>query len=499
MPVATPVELTPGTLVGVSDALRFEQGPDEAAEMTLVVAPATGGWLVTDQPGLLELLRRLEQDGPLPFADVAALADTADPAGTGEETVRRLYDHGLLTVGHTVRGTSAARPAEGLRLLSPAGRGNDYPVLGIFHVHNWCNLACTYCYTIEEGVPREQLTAELMCKAVDELVAMPTRLTSFEFHGGEPTMAMPAIREVTRHAEEVYARAGKKVLFSIQTNAFNLTPEVCTFLAEHHFSVRVSLDGTPDTHDEFRVDHAGKGSYRGVVRGIRRLQESGIAVHAVCVVHAGNAGRIVEMYDSMAALDVASVRFLPVFTTGKADMDDWLTGERYLREYLEVVRHVARLSREGRPVVPLANLVAGELGSLRSFKRQYMCMRNPCGAGVNMITVDTNGDLYPCEEMVGKHEFRIGNLRGDTIRGALDGSPVVRQLRERHVEEIEECSSCTWKQMCHGGCVHKSYTHFKRLDRESEHCSYYKGVYRELIWLDVKEPGSWDALSGGAR
>lgn len=149
--------------------------------------------------------------------------------------------------------------------------------------------------------------------------------------------------------------------------------------------------------------------------------------------------------------------------------------------------------------MPLANLIAGELGSLRSFRREYMCMRNPCGAGVNMITVDVNGDLYPCEEMVGKPEFVIGNLADTSVREAIDTSPVVQKLRERHVEEIPECSRCTWKQLCHGGCVHKSYTHFKRLDRESEHCSYYKRIYEELIWLEQAEPGSWDALSPAGR
>jgi uncharacterized protein len=47
--------------------------------------------------------------------------------------------------------------------------------------------------------------------------------------------------------------------------------------------------------------------------------------------------------------------------------------------------------------------------------------------------------------------------------------------------------------------VHKSYTHFKRLDRESEHCSYYKKIYRELIWLEIKQPGSWDLLATAAK
>lgn len=442
--------------------------------------------MVTDDPGTVATLRGLSQ------AAGASLGQL--DAQIGRDGVKELFQRGLVTLDGVAYGTSSSR-VEGLQIVSPKSAQNSYPVLAVFHVHNWCNLACTYCYTIEDDVPRERLRRDLMMKAVDEMVHLPTAFSSFEFHGGEPTMAMPDIEAVTAHAQQVYGAAGKKALFSIQTNGYYLSPRICDFLADHRFAVRVSLDGTPDTNDEFRVDHRGKGSYKGVVRGIRRLQERGVAVHAVCVVHIGNVDRIIEMYDSMAALDVASIRFLPVFMTGKADDGDWLHGDRYFEAYFDLVRHVADLGRTDHKVVPLANLRAGELGSLQSFRREYMCMRNPCGAGVNMVTVDVNGDLYPCEEMVGKPEFVIGNLATTSIRTAVDTSPVVARLRGRHVDEIAECESCTWKQHCHGGCVHKSYTHFKRLDRESEHCSYYKRIYRELIWLEVDKPGSWAALN----
>ena len=477
------VSLTADTHVAPADELRFE----ERGSHTLVVAPATGGWVVTDDLSEVDVLRGL--------GDATTVADIA---AVEPRRIAELFQRGVVTLDGAGMGTSSTR-VEGLQLIAPKNVVNTYPTLGIFHVHNWCNLACTYCYTIEDGVPRKQLSLDLMLKAVDELVALPTPMTSLEFHGGEPTMAFKDIQKVVAYAKDVYAKAGKKVVFSIQTNGFYLSEKVCDFLAEHRFSVRVSLDGTPEMHDEFRVDHRGKGSYKGVVTGIKRLQDKGIAVHAVCVVHAGNTGRIIEMYDSMAALDVASIRFLPVFQSGNAGEEEWLTGDRYFESYFSVVRHVADRARRGERCVPLANLLAGELGSLRSFRREYMCMRNPCGAGVNMITVDTNGDLYPCEEMVGKEEFVIGNLAETDIRTAIDTSPVVEKLRDRHVEEIDECSTCTWKQLCHGGCVHKSYTHFKRLDRESEHCSYYKRIYSELIWLDVDEPGTWDLLSPNGR
>jgi len=307
-------------------------------------------------------------------------------------------------------------------------------------------------------------------------------------------MAFPQIKEAVEYAIARYGTTKKKLFFSIQSNAYSLTREMIRFFAEHHFGVRVSLDGTKQTHDAQRVTHAKTGSYDRVVAGIRGLQESGINPGAVCVVHNRNVHQLIEMYDSMTSLGVSGIRFLPVFKSGNAKDQDWMDGDTYFDAYFGLLKHMAKLGRTGRPICKLPNLIAGELGSLTSFQRNYMCMRGPCGAGTNMIAIDTNGDLYPCEEMIGKPIFRIGNVTYDSIQSCLDTHPVMKQLKERHVDHIPECERCVWKQMCHGGCVHKSYTHFKRFDRESEHCSYYKKIYRELIWLEALEPGTWEIL-----
>lgn len=484
------VDLGEETMVATTDALEFERRGGK----TLVVSPQTGGYVVTADAQLLRLLVRLGEGA----CTLGALLDGWP--GEADDLTGMLVDafeRGIVSLDRHAYGTSSSRPGpRRLKILSPGGTTCAYPVLGIFHVHNFCNLACTYCYTIEEGVTRQRLSVSLMKSAVDELVSFPTRHSNIEFHGGEPTMAFDEIEQVVEYAAVRYKAARKPVSYSIQTNAYSLNPRMVSFFREHAFSVRVSLDGSKQTNDRFRISHGGRGSYERVVKGIRMLQEAGLNPAAVCVVHRGNVGRMVEMYESMAALGVPSVRFLPVFKTLHATEADWLDGDTYVEAYLELIRHMVTRAEEGRAICPLSNLISGELNSVSSFKREYMCMRGPCGAGTNMIALDVNGDIYPCEEMIGKPEFVIGNLNQDTMRSALENHSLVSALRSRHVDDIPECSTCTWKQLCHGGCVHKSYTHFKRLDRKSEHCAYYKRIYRELIWLDQDRPGAWRHLRG---
>lgn len=468
---------------------------EDRGDDRLFVSQETGGWWVCDDQLVKSLMETMMARG----TDEVSLQKVAEQIGSTSEQVwevaRPLFDKGVLAVEKRVRSTSSARPLGMLPISPKTGTHNAYPALGVFHVHNWCNLACSYCYTMEAGIVRQTMTLERMIRGIDQLFELPTRRVNVEFHGGEPTMAMKLIKDATAHAQRRSEQTGKPVDFSIQTNGYLLTEDTCEFFLRNSFAVRVSLDGTQETHDEFRRNHAGRGSYLGVVKGIRRLQEAGLEVHAVCVVHNGNKQLIKEMYDSMAGLKVTSIRFLPVFESGSAGNEDWLDGDTWFQVYTGLLQHVLERAKTGEQLPPLANLTAGEIGSLRSFKREYMCMRNPCGAGTNMVAIDTNGDLYPCEEMVGKPEFVLGNIDTDDLKQCLDTSPLMGQLRARHVDEIEDCRVCPWKQMCHGGCVHKSYTHFKVLNRESEHCAYYKRIYRELIWMEREAPGTWQILS----
>ncbi|MCZ4097818.1 hypothetical protein [Streptomyces sp. H39-C1] len=111
-----PIDLAPDTRIGVSDHLQLEAGDGVATGKTLVVAPGTGGWTVTEDAGALALLAHLDANGPASLSDLYALGDPI--ARVTHDTVRELFDRGLLELDQRVRGTSATRPTPGLELIS---------------------------------------------------------------------------------------------------------------------------------------------------------------------------------------------------------------------------------------------------------------------------------------------------------------------------------------------------------------------------------------------
>ena len=81
------------------------------------------------------------------------------------------------------------------------------------------------------------------------------------FFGGEPLMNFRLISETVPYATKAGQAVGKRVDFSMTTNATYLTPEIIHFLRDHRIGVAVSIDGPKKFHDLRRTYKSGLGSY----------------------------------------------------------------------------------------------------------------------------------------------------------------------------------------------------------------------------------------------
>lgn len=74
-----------------------------------------------------------------------------------------------------------------------------------------------------------------------------------------------------------------------------------------------------------------------------------------------------------------------------------------------------------------------------------------CGAEVNFLAVDINGDLYPCHRFVNNKEYKQGNIFEGTYSIARS-----KFLEEAHVSNRLNCTKCWAKNLCGGGCHHEN-------------------------------------------
>lgn len=475
--------------VSIEDDLYFKQRYGE----TLVVSPYNGTYVI--------LSSNNEQITLLKFVDKYKDVRIKDLISTISEknlykSVSKLYANGLISVNNHQLGPPNSSQNYKLTRTSTKIKRGVYPSLCIFHIHDYCNFACKYCYTIDENkLQQKRISFARMKKVVDEIVTFPTKFAAFEFHGGEPLMAFDLVRETTEYANSVFENKKKKIFFNIQTNGSIINDRILKLFKDYNFSVRVSLDGPQKINDKYRTFKNGDGSYNKVIENLKILVKKGIYPDVVCVVNRNNLEELITIHNHFSKLKIPYVRYLPVFKEGKADKTIWVSGEDFFREYFRLIKHIVKKRKKNISVSSLNLLTWGELGVLSGRERDYMCMKCPCGAGLNMVAIDVDGGIFPCEEMIGNKLFKLGNIKEISIKDAYFHHSFNQFLRNRRVEDIKKCSNCTWRQFCAGGCIHKSYTHFNRLDRESEYCSYFKKIYEELIWLKVKEPKAWALLN----
>jgi len=118
-----------------------------------------------------------------------------------------------------------------------------------------------------------------------------------------------------------------------------------------------------------------------------------------------------------------------------------------------------------------------------------MCMRNPCGAGQDMLAISPDGGIYPCEQFVRlprlvRHKHCMGEVSSETVPRVLtdtwqsgnDGCPA----------NASACLDCVWRAFCGQSCL--ADTTVARLSEayNSEQrlfCSYNCALWEGLMWL----------------
>lgn len=106
-----------------------------------------------------------------------------------------------------------------------------------------CNMRCSYCTTIKRPV---YMAEDTMSKLVVLLQRTQPAALNLEFHGGEPLLAWNQVRQLAVGLAN--DRQRRKITYNLCTNGTEVDFGRASFLAAHHFIVRVSIDGMIDSH-----------------------------------------------------------------------------------------------------------------------------------------------------------------------------------------------------------------------------------------------------------
>jgi uncharacterized protein len=158
-----------------------------------------------------------------------------------------------------------------------------------------CNLRCSYCYYINGDTPQYGLRMSLACAATlyrtyARYLASRQGRGVLIWHGGEPLLLGRRYFQRLLDLQRAVFAPGM-IDNRLQTNGALVDDAWIDFFLRNDIRVGLSLDGTREVHDRFRVDAKGRGSYDGVLEAIRRLRSRGVEAGVLSVMGATEDGR----------------------------------------------------------------------------------------------------------------------------------------------------------------------------------------------------------------
>lgn len=134
-----------------------------------------------------------------------------------------------------------------------------------------CNFRCTYCYETFEIGKMKRPTIDGIKKLIDARIQRQTidRL-SLAWFGGEPTLALEIIYEISEYAKHYHDEGKLKGMSGdLTTNGYLLNPETLSRLvALRQSTFQISLDGYGVGHDATRKYASGKGTFDTIWRNL---------------------------------------------------------------------------------------------------------------------------------------------------------------------------------------------------------------------------------------
>jgi len=369
------------------------------------------------------------------------------------------------------------QPAGSLRPINPASvKVSTYPLSTlVLNVNTGCNLSCTYCYKEDLAKPAagKRMDFATAARSVDLLLAAgATReRVNIVFFGGEPLTNVPLIREVVAYAEDAVARAGRRIDFSLTTNATLLTPALIEFFDAHRFGISVSMDGPKALHDRHRKTVGGRGTYEVVARKVGLLLERyrSRPVGARVTLGAGNT-EVEAIHEHLRTeLGFHEVGYAPVTAS---DTADHALSEA---ELAEVHGAFERLGGQYRDfALQGRNNGFSNMHQLMTDLHEGRRKSVPCGAGIGLLAVDGAGELNLCHRFTGSELPTFGN-----VATGIDADRLGAFIDRAIDREGTHCATCRIRNLCAGGCYHESYARFG----DPHHRTYH---YCDLLrrWVD---------------
>lgn len=334
------------------------------------------------------------------------------------------------------------------------------------HINNSCNLRCTHC--LVESSPKGE--TGLPTDALLELIRQAKTLgvTQFYFTGGEPFLR-PDLFQLISYATEGGFKA------TVLTNGVLINQETAKGLSTFppgSVKLQISLDGSkPGVNDPIR----GRGSFKAIVRGIRKVVQAGHSPTVATVLIPENLHDLPELLRLLHDLGVTTLHLLYPHRRGRFLR---VRGQLSTVELAEALFRVRAIASEMSLTIDNFFVLAARLQAPR-FTR--FDLSNTCW---DSLCIYSNGEVYPSAVFAGHKALCCGSIKESSLEEIWRRSPTCQLVRSATLKDKSSCWACPFKFLCGGGDTEYAYfasgANLLGLDPYCE-------LYKETIFRLLKE------------
>ncbi|MBS5065022.1 MAG: anaerobic sulfatase maturase [Hungatella hathewayi] len=316
-----------------------------------------------------------------------------------------------------------------------------------------CNMRCDYCFYYDITEHREQasygfMSEETLEQVIKKALECAEGECSFSYQGGEPTLHGLAFFEKSLEFERKHNIHGVKINHALQTNGYRLNADWAKFLADNHFLVGVSLDGSKDTHNAYRRSVKGEETFFDIMKTIDILNEYQVEFNILTVVNRRTAGKVRKIYQFYKKNHLNYLQFIPCL--------DPLGEQQGSREYSLTAELYGEFLKDLFDLW-YDDLLKGEQPYIRQFENYIAILMghhpeacDQSGVCNYQYVVEADGEVYPCDFYV-LDEYKLGNLNDCSIED-IDKKRHEIGFMEYSLTDHEACRQCRHFLVCRGGC-----------------------------------------------
>jgi uncharacterized protein len=349
-----------------------------------------------------------------------------------------------------------------------------------------CNINCSYCYYFNgldksfksrpARISKDTIASvgNFLKQGVKDLNLKQIKIG---FHGGEPLLIKkPTFEWICEFLTDLLCPY-VTVKFNLQTNGMLIDEEWIDLFTKYNLDLGLSIDGPQDYHDEFRVDHFGKGTYARTFEKVKLLQEKKYPFGILSVMDPSRDAKKIYLHFTQE-LGANSFDFLFPDSTHRnpPKFPPQLYG-KFISDVFDI------WTKDDNPDIKVRFLKSAMQLFLGGDSLIY-------GIGAErqktlpLISIRSDGDLSPTDELMSTDPQTVSytgyNVSNTSLKDFLQHK-IFQEIQEATTVMPLKCQDCCWEKVCGGGGITNRFSIEKRFDNPSVYCDGLQIIYTNIL------------------